>query len=63
MHGYKKEMQMKYYRPIIGEKIHKKFLKFVLQKHGTTRAKANQELETAIDEYLENHGREISAVE
>jgi len=43
---------------VVDEKLWKSFLSFVVKKHGTTR-KTSVEIESAIREYLNQHGTEV----
>lgn len=54
-----KEIKMELHRPSLKAVVYEKFLAFVLKKYGTTHRKANEELEKAIGEYLENHASEV----
>jgi len=40
---------------LVDEKLWKSFLSYIIKKHGTTK-KTSMEVETAIREYLVNHG-------
>ncbi len=43
---------------IIDEDLHRRFLSFVVKKHGSMR-KLSEEIEQAIREYLERHESEL----
>ena len=43
---------------VVEKKLWKDFLSFVVKKHGTTR-KTSVEIESAIREYLNQHGSEV----
>jgi len=43
---------------VVDKKLWKDFLSFVVKKHGTTR-KTSIEIESAIHEYLDLHGKEV----
>jgi len=43
---------------VVDKKLWKDFLSFVVKKHGTTR-KTSVEIESAIREYLNHHGKEV----